>query len=65
VFDSQAKFQSEKVMADVFLAIAIAGAKYADRHGSGYRIRYHMEGRVRGQFTPSVGGLFHSTQLAS
>jgi hypothetical protein len=25
-FDSRAKFQSEKVMADVFLAIAIAGA---------------------------------------
>jgi hypothetical protein len=26
VFDSQAKFQSEKVMADIYLAIAIAGA---------------------------------------
>jgi hypothetical protein len=26
VFDSQAKFQSEGVMADVYLAIAIAGA---------------------------------------
>ena len=26
VFDSQAKFQSEEVMADVYLAIAIAGA---------------------------------------
>jgi len=26
VFDSQAKFQSEKVMADVYLAIAVAGA---------------------------------------
>jgi hypothetical protein len=26
VFDIRAKFQSEKVMADVYLAIAIAGA---------------------------------------
>ena len=26
MFDSQAKFQSEKVMVDVYLAIAIAGA---------------------------------------
>jgi hypothetical protein len=26
VFDGQSKFQSEKVMADVYLAIAIAGA---------------------------------------
>jgi hypothetical protein len=26
VFDSQAKFESENVMADVYLAIAIAGA---------------------------------------
>jgi len=38
-------------MADVYLGIAIADAKYADRHGGGYRIRYHMK-------ATSLGGLF-------